>query len=129
MPTSPATTGAHRIEVRPSTSHVRILIGGEVVAESRRPLVLEETRCPPRYYLAAEDVRMDRLERTATHTRCPYKGDATYWSVRAGDRTVEDAAWSYEDPVPERADIRGLLCFYPSRVDDFLVDGRPLARR
>ena len=70
----------------------------------------------------------DRLERTATHTHCPYKGDASYWSVRVGDRVVADAAWSYEDPLPVREDIRGYLCFYPSRVDAFLVDGQPLAR-
>jgi uncharacterized protein (DUF427 family) len=107
---------------------VQIEIGGVVIADSRHPLVLDETRCPTRYYLPPEDVRLDRLERTATHTHCPYKGDASYWSVRVGDRVVADAAWSYEEPLPEREDIRGYLCFYPSRVDAFTIDGQPLAR-
>ena len=126
--TTPKTTDTgHRIEVHPGTQHVRIEIDGEVIADSRRPLVLEETRCPTRYYLPRQDVRFERLSRTATHTHCPYKGDASYWSVRVGDRVVEDAAWSYDDPLSEREDIRGHLCFYPSRVDAFLIDGKPLA--
>jgi uncharacterized protein (DUF427 family) len=126
--TTPQLDTAHRIEVRSGSQPVRIEIGGEVIADSRRALVLEETRCPTRYYLPKADVRMERLERTATRTHCRYKGDATYWSVRVGDRRVGDAAWSYEDPLPEREDIRGYLCFYASRVDAFLVDGQPLAR-
>ena len=127
MTTQP-TESAHRIDVRPGTEHVRIDIGGETIADTRRALILEETRCPVRFYLPKDDVRFDLLERTATQTHCPYKGDASYWSVRVGDRVVADAAWSYEDPLPVREDIRGYLCFYPSRVDAFLVDGQPLAR-
>jgi uncharacterized protein (DUF427 family) len=126
--TTPTQDTAHRIEVRRGSQQVRIEVAGEVIAESRRALVLDETRCPTRFYLPKEDVRLDRLERTATHTHCPYKGDATYWTVRVGDRVAGDAAWSYEEPLPERADIRGYLCFYPSRVDAFLIDGQPLAR-
>ena len=126
--TIPTPDTAHRIEVRPGAQPVRIEIDGEVIAESRRALILEETRCPTRFYLPKTDVRMELLERTATHTHCPYKGDATYWSVQVGDRVVRDAAWSYEEPLPERTDIRGHLCFYASRVDAFLVDGKPLAR-
>lgn len=128
MTTTTSNQSAHRIEVRAGTQHVRIEIGGEAIADSRRPMILEETRCPTRWYLPREDVRLERLARTATSTHCPYKGDASYWSVRVGDRVVEDAAWSYEDPLPEREDIRGFLCFYASRVDAFLVDGQPLAR-
>jgi uncharacterized protein (DUF427 family) len=126
--TIPTPDTAHRIQVRPGSQVVRIEIGGEVIAESHRALILEETRCPIRFYVPKADVRMERLERTATHTHCPYKGDAIYWSVRVGDRVVRDAAWSYEEPLPERKDIRGHLCFYASRVDAFLVDGEPLAR-
>jgi len=125
--TRPLDTG-HRIDVRRGTQHVRIEIAGEVIAESRRPLILEETRCPTRWYLPREDVRLERLERTTTRTHCPYKGDATYWSVSIGDRVAADAAWSYEEPLPERDDIRGHLCFYSSRVDAFLVDGQPVGR-
>jgi uncharacterized protein (DUF427 family) len=128
MTTTQPAAPAHRIEVRPGTQHVRIEIGGELIADTRRPLILEETRCPTRFYLPRADVRLERLERTATRTHCPYKGDATYWSVRVGDRLVADAAWSYEHPLPEREDIGGYLCFYASRVDAFLVDGRPVER-
>jgi uncharacterized protein (DUF427 family) len=128
MTTSKSTDTGHRIEVHPGSQHVRVEIGGEVIADSKRPLVLEETRCPTRYYLPREDVRADVLERTATRTHCPYKGDASYWSVRLGARVVADAAWSYEEPLPERRDIRGYLCFYPSRVDAFTIDGQPVAR-
>jgi uncharacterized protein (DUF427 family) len=128
MASTTSTRSGHHITVQPGSQHVRVEIGGEVIADSRRPLVLEETRCPVRFYLPRQDVRLDRLERTATHTHCPYKGDASYWSVRVGDRVVEDAAWSYEDPLAEREDIRGHLCFYPSRVDAFIVDGQPVAR-
>jgi uncharacterized protein (DUF427 family) len=128
MTTSTSTDTGHRIETRPGTQHVRIEIAGTVIAESRRPLVLEETRCPTRFYLPQEDVHMEMLERTATRTHCPYKGDASYWSVRVGDRLVTDAAWSYENPLPQREDIRGLLCFYGSRVDSFEVDGERAGR-
>jgi uncharacterized protein (DUF427 family) len=118
----------HLIEVHPGAQRIQVEIAGELIADSRRSLVLEETRCPTRYYLPREDVRLDRLERTTTHTHCPYKGDASYWTARVGDRVVADAAWSYEDPLPAREDIRGYLCFYPSRVDRFLIDGQPMAR-
>jgi uncharacterized protein (DUF427 family) len=127
--TTSSSAQAHRIEVHTGSQHVRVVIGGEVIADSRRPLVLEETRCPTRFYLPRPDVRLDLLERTATRTHCPYKGDASYWSVRIGGQVVVDAAWSYEDPLPERDDIRGYLCFYPSRVDGFTIDGRPIERR
>ena len=125
--TTPKSAGTgHQIEVHRSPHHVRIEIDGEVIADTTRALALEETRCPTRYYLPRQDVRFERLSPTATHTHCPYKGDASYWSVRVGDRVVEDAAWSYDDPLPQREDIRGYLSFYPSRVDAFLVDGKPL---
>jgi uncharacterized protein (DUF427 family) len=124
MTTTKTSATGHYIEVHPGTQRIQVEIAGELIADSRRPLVLEETRCPTRYYLPREDVRLDRLERTTTRTHCPYKGDASYWTVRVGDRVVADAAWSYEDPFPQRADIRGYLCFYTSRVDRFLIDGQ-----
>lgn len=114
----------HKIDVEQATRHVRVEIDGVTVADSRRPRILSETGAPPRYYLPAEDVRTELLTPTDTSTHCPFKGDASYWSVRVGDRTYPDLVWSYPDPLPERADIAGLLCFYNEKVEVF-VDGEP----
>jgi uncharacterized protein (DUF427 family) len=116
-----------RVDVLTSTRHVRVVIAGEVIAESRRPSLLFETSLPTRYYLPREDVRMDLLETTATTTRCPYKGKAVYWSARVADRLVPDVVWSYPDPIPECPKIKGLLCFFNERVDLY-VDGALQAR-
>ncbi|MEU9981141.1 DUF427 domain-containing protein [Streptomyces sp. NPDC050856] len=102
----------HRITVEPGTQHVRVVHRGQVVAESRRPLVLRETGCPDRYYLPPDDVRTELLAASDTRTHCPFKGTASYWSL-AG---AEDAVWAYEDPRPEVAAIRNHLCFYETEV-------------
>ncbi|MFW6067033.1 MAG: DUF427 domain-containing protein [Myxococcota bacterium] len=114
-----------RIDVRASDRHVRVVVDGEVVAESRRPRVLFETGLPPRYYLRPEDVRTDRLERTDTRTGCAYKGFATYWSVQAEGGAIQDAVWGYEDPFHDGQPVRGCLCFDPRKVR-VEVDGAPL---
>lgn len=110
----------HAIEVGKSTRVVRIEVDGVTVAESRRARVLTETGAPTRYYLPREDVRMGLLTPTDRSTHCPFKGDASYWSLRVGERTYPDIAWSYLDPKPEREDIAGLLCFYNDKVELFL---------
>jgi uncharacterized protein (DUF427 family) len=119
-----------RVDALPSSRHIRVVIDGATVAESRRPTLLFETSLPTRYYLPPEDVRMDLLEPSTTSSRCPYKGIAAYWSARAGDRVARDVAWGYSDPITECPKIRGLLCFYNERVDLY-VDGelqeRPLS--
>ena len=115
-----------RVDVAPSSRHVRVELDGELLAESTRPLLLFETTLPPRYYLPAEDVVADLLP-SDTVTMCPYKGRARYWSVQVGDRLVEDVVWSYPTPVPENPRIAGLLCFMNEKVD-LVVDGERLAR-
>ncbi|WP_232778598.1 DUF427 domain-containing protein [Carbonactinospora thermoautotrophica] len=121
----------HRVDVRASSRHVRVLLLGQVVAESRRPKLLFETGLPPRYYLPAEDVCTDLLEPTDQITRCPYKGEARYWSVRVDGTVVPNLVWSYPKPYPEAADVAGLFCFLNERVD-LEVDGelqeRPVTR-
>ncbi|WP_273844488.1 DUF427 domain-containing protein [Rubrobacter calidifluminis] len=107
----------HRVDVLQSSLHVRVSVGGEVVAETRRPLVLFETSLPPRYYIPPEDVREDLLVPSDTHTVCPYKGVASYRSLKVGDTLVEDAAWLYPDPLPEAQKARGYLCFYEEKVE------------
>jgi uncharacterized protein (DUF427 family) len=111
----------HRFDVVPSSRHVRVEIGGQMVADSRRPLLLFETGLPTRYYLPREDVRMDLLEGTQTSSICPYKGTASYWRL-AADPASRDVAWAYEDPIAEAPRIRGLIAFFNERVDALHVD-------
>lgn len=113
----------HRVDVRPSTREVRVTFAGEMIALTRRGLFLFETGLPTRYYIPPGDVRMEFLSPTRKSTTCPYKGQAAYWTVRVGDRTAEDAAWSYPEPLPECPRIKGYLCFYPEKVERLDVEG------
>lgn len=110
-------TSGHTITIGPAGQHVQVSLDGVTLAESDRAVLLEETGLPRRYYLPREDVRTEFLRPTATRTRCPWKGEASYWSVRLGDRVHEDLVWSYQDPIPDAAGIASLLCFYAERVD------------
>jgi uncharacterized protein (DUF427 family) len=111
-----------RVDVMPSSRHVRVVIDGVTVAETKRPFLLFETSLPTRYYIPAADVNQAYLTPTETHTRCPYKGIASYWNVSVGDKVYKDLVWSYPDPIPECPKIRGLLSFYNEKVDLY-VDG------
>jgi uncharacterized protein (DUF427 family) len=111
-----------RVDVLESSRHVRVVVGNTLVAETRRPSLLFETGLPVRYYIPAADVRADLLEPSSLTTRCPYKGIASYWSVKVGDRRLTDLVWSYPDPILECPRIKGLLCFFNERVDLY-VDG------
>ena len=106
-----------RVDVRPSSRRVRVIFNGLAVAETTRGRFLFETGHPTRYYIPPADVRMDLLTPTERHTICPYKGTASYWTMTVGDRTAEDAVWSYPDPLDDCPRIKGLLCFYPDKVD------------
>jgi uncharacterized protein (DUF427 family) len=112
-----------RVDVLASSRHVRVLVDGEVVADSVRPRILFETGNRPRFYLPKTDVRMDLLTPTDTETVCPYKGWANYWSLTVGDTTHDDIAWGYRTPLPESRDMAGMVCFYNDRVE-LEVDGR-----
>jgi len=101
----------HRVDVRRSSRHVRVLAGGEVIAETTRPLLVSETGLPNRFYFPAEDVRQDLLSATGTHTVCPYKGIASYWTITVGDRTLADAVWSYPDAQDDAIRAAGYLSF------------------
>ena len=110
------------LTVAPASQAVRVTFGGETVAESRSALVMHEADYGPVYYIPRADVRTDLMERTDHSTHCPFKGDASYWSLTAGGRTVEDAVWSYETPFDEVAAIREAMSFYPSKVDAIEVE-------
>jgi len=112
---------AHRVSINPSNAHVRVMLGGEVIADTREALELHEsvgegkkTVAPVVYYVPRKDVKMDRLAHTAHRTHCPFKGDASYFSVVAGP---ENAVWSYESPYDEMAAIRERLAFYPDKFE------------
>ena len=113
---------AGRVRVEQEAKRVRVEVDGVVLAESTNARVLFETGLPPRWSLPKTDLRMDLLVPTTRATYCPYKGQAQYWSVRAGDRLVEDLAWSYPTPLPESQRIAGLVAFYDEEVDLFIDD-------
>jgi len=106
-----------RIDVLRSSRHVRVLVGDEVVADTRQARMLCETGLPPRYYIPVGDVRTDLLVPSSHRSRCAYKGSASYWSVRTGDRTVEDLVWAYLAPEHDAAPVQGMLCFFNERVE------------
>jgi uncharacterized protein (DUF427 family) len=111
-----------RVDVLPSSRHVRIEIDGVTVGESASPRLLYETGLPVRYYLPKTHVRLDLLERTGTSTHRPYKGQASYWSANVGGTVHPDIAWSYPTPLPESEGIAGFMAFYDEKVDVY-VDG------
>lgn len=116
------------VDVRRSTRHVRVELAGVTVAETRRPWLLFETGLPVRYYFPPDDVRMDLLEPSTTTTQCAYKGEASHWTARIGERVIPDVAWSYREPLTVAAPIAGCVCFYQERVDAVVVDGEQVER-
>ena len=110
-----------RVDILASSRHVRVEVDGATIAESVKPTLLFETGLPVRYYLPKTDVRMDLLTFSDSTSRCPYKGEAEYWSLEHDDRRV-DIAWSYRTPLVESQKIAGLVCFYPEKVEVY-VDG------
>jgi uncharacterized protein (DUF427 family) len=107
----------HPITITTNPARVRVTLGGAVIADSARAVRLQEAAYPPVFYIPRDDANMALLTRTTQSTHCPYKGDASYYTIEAGGRTAKDAVWSYEAPFPAVAEIAGHLAFYPNRVD------------
>jgi uncharacterized protein (DUF427 family) len=108
----------HPITISPSEKRVRVRLGGEVIADTNDALDLQESTYPVVHYIPRSAVQMDRLVKTDRSTHCPYKGDASYFSIVAKDGTrVENAVWSYETPFPAMREIKGYLAFYPNKVE------------
>jgi uncharacterized protein (DUF427 family) len=108
-----------RVDVRQSSRPVRIELHGDVLAETTRARLLSETYLPLRFYVPREDVRAE-LHPSAMRTYCPYKGEASWWSVEAGGQRRENLGWSYEQPLPDAVAITGLVAFWDEQVDVFL---------
>ena len=109
----------HRITTKPAGVHVVVRFNGEVIADTREAIQLEETPvghvvAPLVYYIPRKDVRMDRLVRSSHQTYCPFKGQASYYSLKDGP---ENAVWTYEQPYDEMLAIKEYLAFYPDKVD------------
>ncbi len=104
----------------------RLEFAGVTIAEGDEALRVLETSSPPTYYLPPHSVRCDLLERSESSSLCEWKGIATYWSLRVGDREVRDAAWSYAEPLPPFGDLRNYRSFYPGRVDACFLGGAPV---
>jgi len=109
----------HKVSTRPANGRVRVTYKGEVIADSTAAVEMQETHegsvvGPLVYYVPRKDVRMERLARTDHRTHCPFKGDAAYYTIANGP---ENAVWSYEQPYDEMTPIKGLLAFYPDKVE------------
>ena len=107
----------HPITIEPTGEQVTVTSGGQVIARSDRALTLREASYPPVQYVPIDDVDRSALRPTDHETYCPYKGDASYFTVTTPDGELENAIWTYEQPYDAVADIRGHVAFYANRVD------------
>jgi uncharacterized protein (DUF427 family) len=117
----------HRVDVLDTSRRVRITLDGELLAETSRGKVIFETGLPPRWYVPLEEIREGLLMPSEKRTGCAYKGFASYWSVRVGDRVEKDLAWCYREPRRDVAPIEGMIAFFNERVD-IELDGERQAR-
>ena len=120
------TIAEYAMEIEPSDRHVTVVFNGETVADSQRALILRETRLEPTYYLPFDDVRMDLMQRTDYRTHCPFKGNASYWTLTVSGESAENALWAYEDPLPEAALLKGYVAFYRNRMDAWHEEDEPI---
>ncbi len=117
----------HRLLFEPDPRRLRALVGDRVVLDSMRAHLLHETGLLPVAYVPLEDLDAELLQRTQTSTHCPFKGDASYWSLHVGDRVIEDAVWGYEDPLERAPWLRGFAALDRRRADAWLVEDDPVA--
>ena len=113
----------YRVDLAPREGRVRVFLGEETIADSRAALLVKETKHDPVVYFPRSDVRMDLLERTSHETFCPFKGHASYWTIRTADALEENAVWTYEDPFPEVEGLRDYVSFYVGRGGIRVEDG------
>lgn len=114
--TQAVASGDYQLRFVPCAKRVRVEFAGTWIADSTHAVVLHETRQPPAHYIPMEDIRMDLLRKTDFHTHCPFKGDASYWSLQVGGQRAENAAWAYEAPYRGAEQIKGYLSFYRSKI-------------
>ncbi|MBA3339084.1 MAG: DUF427 domain-containing protein, partial [Geodermatophilaceae bacterium] len=110
----------------PTGRHIVVTVGGEIVADTTRAWRVCETRHPPVFYVPREDIPAGVLVPGHGSSFCEYKGAATYWSVRVGDRFEPEVGWSYEHPSPAYVEMAGAVAFYPGRAEKATVDDEPV---
>ena len=107
----------HAITIENNPNCIKVAFNGTVIAETTRALVLKEGPLPPATYIPREDVQMSYLQRTDHSTHCPFKGNASYFSVRVGNEIADNAVWTYETPIDSVAQIKNCLSFYVEKLD------------
>jgi uncharacterized protein (DUF427 family) len=117
----------YRVDLIPENRRISVTFAGVAIADSKAVLRVEETDHAPVYYVPEKDVRLDLLHPTGHHTRCPYKGEASYWTIEVpgssgSPRRSENAVWGYRTPYDEVSGLAGYYAFYPNRVDAVAVE-------
>lgn len=108
----------HKVVEKHLDRRMKVEIGGQVIADSRDVIEVDEDGNPPRFYFPRSDVRMELLTRTQTSSHCPFKGDARYYTVRIDGRTIDDAVWTYEEPYAEHLALQDRVAFWEERIPD-----------
>lgn len=107
----------HTITIEPTDVPVTVLVGDTVIAETNSALTLREASYPPVQYIPLADVNQDAIRPTDTETYCPFKGEASYYSIQLGDTEIPDAIWTYREPYAAVSQIAGHVAFYPNKVE------------
>ena len=113
----------YEITTETGTQHYEVRFNGVLIADCTSPMLLSESRHRPVFYIPKADVAMEHLNPTEHQTYCPFKGNASYWTIAVGDRQAENAVWAYDDPYDELPQIRDHMAFYADRVDEIVIDG------
>ena len=111
----------HKVSERRLADRMQVAVNGEIVGDSRDVIKVEEDGSPARYYFPRADVKMDLLERSATTTRCPFKGEAHYFNLKVGGKKLDDAVWTYEDPYDEHLALTERVAFYDDKLPEIQI--------
>lgn len=112
----------HRVLERRLRQRMMVSVNGDVVADSKDVIQVDEDRSPRRFYFPRTDVKMEKLRPSPLTTQCPFKGTARYFSISAGGKQLEDSVWSYETPYDEHADLAGRVAFYDDKMPEIQVE-------
>lgn len=115
----------HCVELKPCSADVRIEALGQIIAQTSRAIVVEETRYDPVIYVPGADVDFAMLQENDEQTYCPFKGTARYWNIRVGNDHIGSAVWGYDHPYDEVKGLAGHVAFYKDRVDTIYIDNNP----